>query len=225
MTFGVVRRSAAFGLAVSPLLVSAAQAKPASASSLKFDTIFTGKQEPAWLHARVAFVSAGQDHRLELWRDHDRVIKRATDNAIVTFAAREKSGAGYQMAILDLKKRIRTDIGRTNLYRIGSFTDWFDLGHGLRHPLGTYQLKLATGPTPAVKPARACTWYSLTQQGHSSLICWSAADHFPMAIVAPDKKLVWRVQSLETRAIAASTFVIRDKGFIRNNANRDIEGD
>ena len=115
-----------------------AAAGPAGAKSLRFQDVFRDRGEPASLHYSVAYRSGGAVHRMEVWRDGDRRLRRNTDQAITTFAFHQPGEAGYQLSILDRQKRVHTRIDRTNLYRIGEFTDWFDLAHGLRHPRGDY---------------------------------------------------------------------------------------
>ena len=109
----------------------------------------------AFLHYQVLFASNGAVHRMELWRDRDRRIKRVTDQALVTYATRKAGDVGYTLKVLDLKRRISTLIDRTNLYRIGSFTDWYDLSHGLRHPKGAYRLVAAQAAPVGIAANRA----------------------------------------------------------------------
>jgi hypothetical protein len=129
------------------------------------------------------------------------------------------------MSILDMKKHIHTRIDRTNLYRIGNFTDWFDLAHGLKHPMGEYRVSKAQAPDGAPKAIEACQWYELLQDTRTIHICWSAQSRLPLVIQAQDGKVVWRVAALDRKPIPVKTFEIHDEGFIRNDANQDIERD
>jgi hypothetical protein len=56
-------------------------------------------------------------------------------------------------------------------------------------------------------------------------VCWSATAKLPLLIQAADGRTVWRVTSVDHKTIPASVFAIRDAGFIRNDANADIERD
>lgn len=57
-------------------------------------------------------------------------------------------------------------------------------------------------------------------------ICWSAREHLPMVIWSDAKaSAVWRVTQVEHRPIGDDVFVLHDTGFVRNDANADIEGD
>ncbi|WP_242140027.1 MULTISPECIES: hypothetical protein [unclassified Sphingomonas] len=193
---------------------------------LVFDRVFGAAGEPGFLHYRVLYAANGAVHHLDVWRDHDRRIKRVTDQALATYASRKAGEVGYTLKVLDLKRRISTTIDRTNLYRIGSFTDWYDLGHGLRHPKGAYRLTLeTTGPAGMPRIARPCRWYALAEGNRTTHICWDDRAKLPLLIAPASGPPVWRVTAIDQGAIPAATFVADDRGFIKNDANRDIEAD
>jgi len=98
---------------------------------------------------------------------------------------------------LDLKKHIHTRIDRTNLYRIGNFTDWFDLAHGLKHPKGEYRLEKASTPAKAPEPLSPCQWYDLIQSDRATHICWSARYRLPMLIVTSEGQTAWRISAVD----------------------------
>ena len=182
--------------------------------------------EPARLHYRVSFVSGGGVHRMEVWRDGDRRVKRVTDGALATYASHRPGDAGYDMTVLDLRRRISTRVSRDNLYRIGQFTDWFDLGHGLRHPKSEYRLAAAArAPTGLPRPVGPCAWYDLTQGARVTRICWSARVGVPMLIASADGRPVWRVGALDHDPFPPRLFVPDERGFVRDDADRDIERD
>lgn len=193
-------------------------------AALSFDDVFSIKGEPAATHFQATYTAGGAGHQLEVWRDAMH-IRRHTDARSETYAVRERGGAGYRMAVLDLQKKIRTDIDRDNLYRIGHFSDWYDLGHGLRHPQGTYQLTAATAPAGAPAPVSACTWFDLQQGSHTTHLCWSKKSRLPLLMLAQDGSVVWRITALDHHAVKPDLFAVHDAGFIRNDANRDIEQD
>lgn len=195
------------------------------AKELVFDQVFNDKAEPASLHYQGVYLNQSGEHQLEVWRKGDQQLKRRSDDSIETYVKRSSGEAEYQMWVLDLNKKINTRIDRTNLYRIGSFTDWFDLAHGLRHPKGDYHLVSAAAPSLAPKAVAPCKWFDLTQQGHTSHICWSDRERLPLQILAQDGRVVWNVNKLDRGPLAAAIFVIHDEGFIRNDANQDIEPD
>jgi hypothetical protein len=217
---------ARLGIVAAVTLFAAAPSGAAAGApgSLDFDTVFSAKGEPAFLQYGVMFVSKGAVHRMAVWRDHDRLLKRDTDGAITTFAVHKAGDPAYQMIALDRKRRISTRISRESLYRIGSFTDWFDLTHGLRHPKVAYTLARGTAPAAMPRVPAPCAWYDLTQAGHLTRICWDAQARVPELIVSGGH-LVWRVVSLDRRPIAASVFAVDDKGYVHDDADRDIDKD
>ncbi|MGZ5784555.1 MAG: hypothetical protein ACXWJM_01445 [Ramlibacter sp.] len=191
---------------------------------LQFGQVFAAREQGP-VHYRATFVSRGAEHGVEVWRDGATRLKRVTDAQVETFALREPGQAEFEMTVLDLRRKIETKIDRSNLYRIGNFTDWFDLAHALRHPAGTYALRQAAPPKGAPQAVEACRWYELEQQENSSLICWSARHELPLLIVSRPGEVVWRVTQLDRRSIPADVFTPRDEGFVRNDANQDIERD
>jgi len=209
------------------LAASAAQAVAAGgeAASLKFEKTFNDAAEPAALHYKAAFVSRGASHQMEVWRDGQRRLKRSTDAAIETYVVRKPGSAEYQMVILDTPHKIVTRIDRSNLYRVGNFTDWFDLAHGLKHPKGEYRLARAQTPAGVPRPLAACSWYDLTQSQHTVHVCWSARSRLPMLLVDQGGTVVWQLTQLDQRPIPQATFQVHAEGFIQNDANADMDRD
>lgn len=204
--------------------VHATAAVAAGKDSLAFEQVFRADDRGPQ-HFRGTFLAPGAHHSVEVWRDAGRRLKRVTDESVETHVSREGAGPEYRMTVLDLKRRIATTIDRSNLLRIGNFTEWFDLAHGLRHPKGEYHLARAAAPAGAPQPVQRCTWYRLEQQGGAATICWSADSQLPMLIVSDQGHIVWRVAAVDRRPIREQVFAIDDRGFVRNNANEDIERD
>lgn len=215
--------------AIAALLLGAGQVgaapAPKAAPSLSFDRVFATAGEPTMLHYQLLFRGKDGIHRMEIWRDHDRRVKRVTDAAIVSLATHRAGEPGYQLTMLDLKRRIATQIDRTNLYRVGNFTDWADLTHGLRHPKGSYTLTASTSPAGMPRSAGACQWYRLTEGPRTTSICWDGRNRIPLLIASGDAKPIWRVTQVDAKPIAPATFAIDIRGFTVNDANRDIERD
>jgi hypothetical protein len=211
---------------VTQLFLLAALAGAAGAGGLDFDAAFATKGEPASLHYRVIYRAPDGVHHLEVWRDGDRRLRRDTDGVVQSFAAHKAGDPFYRLAMLDRRRRIRTDVSRDAMYKIGSITDWFDLAHGLKHPLARYTLT-ASRASPIGLPATPapCRWYDLVQPSGTARICWDAANRLPLQITTASGKLMWRVTAIDRRPIAPSVFAIHDEGFARNDADRDIEGD
>ena len=195
------------------------------AAALDFDHVFSTRGEPAATHFEATYLAGGAEHHVEVWRDGERRIRRRTDDKAESFALRTPGSPDYRLSVLDLGKKIRTDIDRDNLYRIGQFTDWFDLGHGLRHPKGDYRLVPAATPHEAARAIGACEWVALVQGTQTTHVCWSALAKLPLLIQAADGRTVWRVTRVDHKPIPDKVFVIHDEGFIRNDANADIERD
>ena len=219
--------SKALGAAAALVCAAAGVAAgPGGAPAASFDTVFTAAGEPPFLHAAVLFTGDGATHRMALWRDHERRLLRVTDARITTLAT-HGAGAGYDLVVLDHARRTSTRISRDNLYRIGAFTDWFDLGHGLRHPRGPYRLTATSVPVPATLPATPapCRWFDLAQPGGVAHLCWDARDRLPLLIATAGWTPLWRVVTIDRAPIPAARFAIDDRGYVRNDASRDIEGD
>jgi hypothetical protein len=202
----------------------AAAVSAAQAQGPAFEEAFATRSEPPALHYQAIFSTKGSEHRLEVWRDGDK-LKRSTDEAIDTYVFRQPGSAEFQMSIMDRKKKTHTLVGRTSLYRIGNFTDWFDLAHGLKHPVGAYRIVEAQAPHGAPKAAMDCQWYDLSQNNHTTHICWNVGSGLPLVIQAESGEVVWKLVSVDAKPIPAKTFEIHDEGYILNNANEDIVGD
>ena len=205
-------------------------ASSSRAATLDFDHVFSTRGEPAATHFQATYLAGGTEHHVEVWRDGERRIRRRTDDKAESFAVHDpgnkQSGSpDYHLSVLDLGRKIRTDIDRDNLYRIGQFTDWFDLGHGLRHPKGEYRLVPAATPHGAARAIGACEWVALVQGTQTTHVCWSTTAKLPLLIQAADGRTVWRVTSVDHKTIPDKVFAIQDAGFIRNDANADIERD
>ncbi len=213
------------GLRLAAMCAAAAAPLMASAAELTFERAFSAAGEPPALHFQATVANATSEHRLEIWRDGDRRLKRRTDDAVEIYAARRSGEVEYQLSVLDLRKRIHTRIDRSNLYRIGGFVDWFDLAHGLRRPSAAYRIARVPAPAGAPRPLEACDWYDLSQGPRRSFVCWSRRSRIPMLVQSETGQVVWRVTALDRRAIPPDAFTVRDEGFVRNDANADIEGD
>lgn len=191
-----------------------------------FDRTFSSDGEPATIHYRVSYAGRDGSHELEVWRDGTSRLRRKTDDALDAYVVRDARETGeYQMIVVDYRKKITTRIDRNNLIRLGHFSDWFDLAHGLRHPIGEYQLSPSEAPKGVPAALGACRWYALAQKGDTHRICWSERDRLPLMIWSEHAGLVWRVTQIDRKAIPRDTFTTHDAGFVRNDANEDIEGD
>lgn len=207
--------AAAFGLT--------AAAGPAQ--DLRFETAFTTRAAPASLYARVLYRTADGVHRLELWRNGDTLLRRDTDGALTAVVSHKPGDAAYRIDLFDHRRRIHAIVDRDSLYRVGRFTDWDDLSHGLRHPVGDYRLRALAGVRAPVAPAAPCRWYELAERGGATRVCWSAAAGFPLEIIDAHGRLVWRALALDSRRVPAATLRPRFAGYVLNDASGDISGD
>jgi len=224
------RRPAAAGLGllgvlIAALCLAAALSRVAQAGEPAFETAFDTKGEPRELHYRAVFSADGAGHRLEVWRYGDLRLKRRTDDAIETYVSRQPGSDEFLMSILDLRRKVRTRVARSNLYRIGNFTDWFDLAHGLKHPVGPYRIVPARAPAGAPAAVAGCRWYDLTRNGSTAHVCWSEASRLPLVIAGDGGTVLWQVTGVDTGPIPADTFEVDAAGFVSNDANEDIGGD
>lgn len=228
MAFALPRfggRRASRSLVLCTAAAAVFSAPSARAAAPDFDRVFSTRGEPAATHFQATYLAGGAEHHVEVWRDGDRRIRRRTDDKAESFALRSPGSPDYRLSVLDLGRKIRTDIDRDNLYRIGQFTDWFDLGHGLRHPKGDYRLVPAATPHGAAHAIGACEWVALVRGKQTTHVCWSTTAKLPLLIQAGDGRIVWRVTHVDHKPIPDKVFAIHDAGFVHNDANADIERD
>lgn len=196
-----------------------------AAASLDFDKAFSTRNEPRQGHFVATYVVAGGEHRLEVWREGDGRLRRRTDDRVETYVSKAAGDVEWKMTVLDLKRRIRTDVDRTNLIRIGHFSDWFGLSHGLARPIGAYSVTSIRHPASGAAPIAACRWYLLSQHERTSRICWSSSQGLPLLITDGEGRVQWKVRAVDSARLSPGIFAIDDRGFVRNDANEDIKAD
>jgi len=197
---------------------------------LDFARTFVQQKEPAGLHFQATYRDAHGNHRVEVWRDGQQALHRQTDNVLDLFVrCQDAHDPGFDMTVLDQRRRIRTDISRTSLGQIGHHADWFSLAHGLAIPSGPYRLvAMATPPISRTftKPPAHCDWYRLAASGHDSMLCWSRRHGLPLLIVdALTGEARWTVTAVEAAVPKPSRFHIQDEGYAHVDANRDVQAD
>ena len=70
------------GLRLAALCVAAAVPLAATGAGLRFDQAFSDRGEPRTLHYQAEFTAGGVQHRVEVWRDGARRLKRRTDEVV-----------------------------------------------------------------------------------------------------------------------------------------------
>lgn len=190
-----------------------------------FEAAFATRGEPTNAHYRVVYGPSTAPRHLEVWRQGETRVKRVTDGAIEVQAVRHPGRDDFEMMVLDKRRRTLTKVNRTNLYRIGDFTDWFDLTHGLRHPRGAYRIAFVDKPKGVQAARRPCRWTELVQASRKTEICWSAATGLPWLIVNDAGAVVWKITSFDDRKVAASAFRVDARSYTRVDADQDISAD
>lgn len=130
--------------------------------------------------------AADREHALEVWRDGTRFLHRRTDAQLDLYAA-PKDAAQREVSyrLIDHVHRSVYDVDRSNLYRIGVFSDWAALAHVLDRPKGAYSVRATTAP--AGLALAGCRWRVIEPRaGAASRVCWSARWGLPLAIVGDD---------------------------------------
>lgn len=204
---------------------AAAAPRAGPPKSLDFARTFATVAEPTTLHARIRYRSGNAVHHLEVWRVGEQLIRRDTDNVLTSIANRTPGDANFHMLMLDHKRRIATTVDRNNLYRVGNFAEWFDLGHGLRLPKVGYRLTAIGAPAGTPPTPTPCDWVMLTSQHLTTRICWCVAQRLPLLILGGNGKPVWRVDSFDHAAVGAKRFAPDIRDYVRADASRDIAGD
>ena len=207
------------------LLALACAAHAGEPQPLRFEDVFRQDDGIAPLHYRASYAAGDAQHQVDVWVDRGTHLKRVTDAALEVHAERAQGDDDFRMHVLDLRRGIATRVDRTSLYRMGNFTDWFELAQGLRHPRGAYRLEPGAAPSGAPQATEACQWYALMQEGRTTQICWSAATRLPVLVLSAEGRTVWRVTQVDRDPIAAQQLEMHDEGYVHNDATRDVQDD
>jgi hypothetical protein len=205
------------------LAIGAWQACATASPQLAFDEVFDTRDAPRWLHYRVEYRDAAGPHRLEVWRDAGRQLKRVTDERIETYAVALEND--MRLAIVDRQRGTLTVADRATLMRLGLFVDPFGQAHGVARPMGAYALE-ATGRTEEVS-GRRCTVWRLTPAPSSapSDVCWDRTAGVPLVIRDAEGVDQWRVIALDEAAIDEALFAPPKAGLAVNDLNRELAPD
>jgi hypothetical protein len=207
---------------------SRAENQPSASSQNNFDLVFSAKGEPRWMHFHANYVGKTGSHRLELWRDNQKEVRRRTDDNTDAYVTHSGLSEDWSMVILDHRKKMSAKLDRQTLMKMGTFTDWFDLSHGLIRPFGPHQVKSIEAPSDlAEKPIEACKWAQLSQKGAGTVrVCWSQKYHLPLMMTSEDKnQVVWKITDIETKAISKMVFKADLGGYNQHDTVKDLMDD
>ncbi|MES2000672.1 MAG: hypothetical protein V4446_15280 [Pseudomonadota bacterium] len=191
---------------------------PACAAPLSWQTAFPIEQAPSQVYFQARYVNAqGQSHRLQIWRDGARLLRR-TDDALDIEVTHDAAGAA-QYRVFDYRRGIVTQVARSNLYRIGVFSEGFSLAHVLARPYGAFQLAVDLGQAPL---SGDCNWIRISPaEGAPSQVCWSAQWGVPMEI-RQSGQTVFQIEQL-ARNVPESFLQAARRNWITVDANQDID--
>ena len=179
-----------------------ASAAPAAdgGEPLSWERAFAAATPERDVHLTARFTgSDGKEHRLEVWRHGDTFLRRRTDEALDLYVVAHRGTPGESdLRFFDHRRHVVTTVRRSNLYRIGVFSDWYGLAHLLERPRGQFEVRV--GATPPGRERRDCVWRELIAAASADLsatrarICWSQRWAVPLLIerLSPDR--AWVVQ-------------------------------
>jgi len=185
----------------------------------------------------------GRWHRLEAWRRGETFVHRRTDDGSDLYVEADPAYAGhYRYRVLDPRRKVLIEVDRTNLLRIGVFSDWFSLAHLIKPPAAGVRVEAV--PPPAVLAQAdgaaldaampACEWLRLLPQPGAVDapldVCWSKTYAVPVRVqvAARDDEAPALLMALESAQTvdAASDALLPPPlapGYSYIDANADID--
>ena len=122
-------------------------------------------------------------HRLEVWRVGTRYLHRRTDERVDLYAVPKVERAGeLAYRLVDHTRKAVFDVDRTNLHRIGVFSNWAAQAYVLERPASRYTITPVSAP--AHSQAQDCRWQQIRAEGDAagSTVCWSRRWGLPLVI-------------------------------------------
>ncbi len=205
--------------------IALATAATADERAVAWDEAFSTKAAPATVHFHATYKDArGGQHALEVWRDGARILRRKTDEALDLVVERRDKEYAYRLVDHVNKRVVR--VTRTNLYRIGTFSDWSSLSGMLARPDGPFTLAPAAAAAEAT-PIGACRTFRVARRGAAAdEVCWSAAWGVPLRIRRADAagrmQTVFAIDLIEKKLAGPSVFQVPSDGMIEVRADDDI---
>jgi len=219
--------SRALAAALALLFAPAPYAHARPPQSLEWDQAFSLRHAPASAYFRAVYQDGdGTQHSLEVWRESDLHLRRQTDQDLILYVDRRPDGDD-DYRLLDERRGLLVHASRTNLYRIGIFSDFARLAHVVARPAGPYILtRLARSPERT--PLGSCRWYEVrVAAGATREICWSA--HWALPLRIRERlgdgavRTVLLVQEARAPVRDASVFRAPAEGYAEVDADEDID--
>lgn len=172
------------------------------------------------------FDGRGARHALEVWRRGQTFLHRRTDDQIDLYAVADHPKAETRYRLIDRRRLIVADVTRTNLYRIGIYSDNLGLAHVLDPPKEPYRIEAAHAPLGI--EATGCRWKALVRtqtRPARSLVCWSSAWGLPMVIVAADgaPKEVFRIDTVDRAPVRTAALPHVPAGYALVDVDEEID--
>jgi hypothetical protein len=215
----ILRRFASFAIAALASATSAA-AEPAQSWQTAFPRDSAAQQS---IYFEARYIDArGVEHHQQVWREGSSRLRRVTDDRLDLTVERDTDGE-YQYRLGDRARHIMILADRTSLYRVGIFSDWEGLAHGLSEPRGPYELATPGGALELSGIAR-CAWTTMTMKTDfqsTNRICWSADWGVPISIqIKRGNDWVTQFAIMEVRTFEPSdaTFQIDGIGYVEIDA-------
>jgi hypothetical protein len=199
-------------------------AAPVFADTPDWQQAFPVDQATHNVYAEAHYLDAqGMPHVLQLWREGGRQLTRLTDRSVMITVTRNSSDEdSYQ--VYDLKRKTVIDADRSQLYRIGIFTDWMGMAHVLSKPQRTTYAITVMQPATQTTAWGLCHWYKLSLPDQDDReICWSTAWALPL-LIRQHQQPVFNVSALSNTAPDSFTGITR-QAYTRIDINDDIDSD
>lgn len=215
-----------FATVAAATAIHAVSAAPATTWSQAFPI----HAAPRDVHFVAHYVDGrGARHSLEVWRRGQTFLHRRTDDQIDLYAVTDHPGAEARYRLFDRRRLIVADVTRTNLYRIGIYSDNLGLAHVLDPPKERYRIEAAHAPRGI--EATGCHWKALVRsqtRPARSLVCWSSAWGLPMVIVNADgaPKEVFRIDTVDKASGKAAAVPVLPRvpsGYALVNVDEEVD--
>ena len=172
---------------------------------------------PTRLYLKAHYLDGkGQTHQLVMWRDGDR-LRRDTDEKLSLYVTH---GRDDRFRVVDKGRKIAYDVRRTNLYRIGTFTDWSSLTTLVHEPANAPPLAKSGEPALTTQ-AGVCRWRVAPDRRY----CWSSSWQLPLLVerqTTEGWKNVLTVEEVRSGKPPAGTFELpADVSLI--DVDRDVD--